>query len=88
MSSSPRKVVLVTGGTGLVGSAIKFVVEEEKESGGGGEDFVFVSSKDADLRDRAQARALFEKYKPTHVIHLAGFIGSKMFPDFRKLFET
>jgi len=42
-----RKVVLVTGGTGLVGSAIKYVIEQEKPLN---EEWIFVNSKDADLR--------------------------------------
>ena len=33
------------------------------------EQWYFASSKDADLRDRASTTALFEKLKPTHVIH-------------------
>lgn len=41
--------VLVTGGSGLVGSAIKHVVEEKGESLDG-EEWFFLSSKDADLR--------------------------------------
>lgn len=40
------KKVLVTGGTGLVGSAIKQVIEDEKSND---EIWVFCSSKDADL---------------------------------------
>lgn len=42
-----KQVILVTGGTGLVGSAIKYVVEngEKRE----GEEWIFASSKDADL---------------------------------------
>ncbi|CAG0890907.1 unnamed protein product [Cyprideis torosa] len=69
-----RKVVLVTGGNGLVGSAIRYVVEslgEKKED----EIWVFLSSKDGDLRERDQARAIFDRYKPTHVIHLAAIVG-------------
>ncbi|KAJ4931806.1 hypothetical protein JOQ06_010246 [Pogonophryne albipinna] len=33
------------------------------------------SSKDADLVDVGQTRAVFEKYRPTHVIHLAAKVG-------------
>jgi len=36
---------------------------------------VFVGSKDADLMDVAATRALFEKHRPTHVIHLAAMVG-------------
>lgn len=39
--------ILVTGGTGLVGSAIRHVVEQKPIDG---EDWIFCSSKDADLR--------------------------------------
>jgi len=39
------------------------------------ESFVFLSSKDGDLRNYDAARAIFEKHRPTHVIHLAAFVG-------------
>lgn len=68
-----KKVILVTGGTGLVGSAIKFVVEScEKRPD---EEWIFVSSKDADLCDVSHTKAMFEKHHPTHVIHLAAMVG-------------
>ncbi|XP_023655869.1 GDP-L-fucose synthase isoform X1 [Paramormyrops kingsleyae] len=66
--------VLVTGGTGLVGRAIEQVVQAQGGCGKG-EQWIFLSSKDADLRDLAQTRALFEKHRPTHVIHLAAMVG-------------
>ncbi|OBZ66782.1 GDP-L-fucose synthase [Grifola frondosa] len=70
-------VILVTGGTGLVGTAIQHVIETEPEGSRFGkrpnERWVFVGSSEADLRDQEQTRKLFEKYKPTHVIHLAAF---------------
>ncbi|XP_028342034.1 GDP-L-fucose synthase isoform X2 [Physeter macrocephalus] len=65
--------ILVTGGSGLVGRAIQKVVADGSRLPG--EDWVFVSSKDADLTDAAQTRALFEKVRPTHVIHLAAMVG-------------
>lgn len=46
-SMENRKVVLVTGGTGLVGQAIKNLVEHEQPSN---ETWIFVGSKDANLR--------------------------------------
>ncbi|KAI4905549.1 hypothetical protein NFI96_022231 [Prochilodus magdalenae] len=66
--------VLVTGGSGLVGKAIQRVVTEE---GGAreGEKWIFLSSKDADLTNTAVTRAIFEKHRPTHVIHLAAMVG-------------
>ncbi|TKS91827.1 GDP-L-fucose synthase [Collichthys lucidus] len=66
--------VLVTGGSGLLGKAIEHVVQQE----GGkldGEEWIFLSSKKADLVDIGQTRAVFEKYHPTHVIHLAAKVG-------------
>lgn len=69
---SGRRVVLVTGGSGLVGSAIRQVVEADPRDG---EHWVFLSSKDADLLSEAETRAVFEKHQPTHVIHLAALVG-------------
>mmetsp|Transcript_17633 Transcript_17633/g.45565 ORF Transcript_17633/g.45565 Transcript_17633/m.45565 type:complete len:225 (+) Transcript_17633:3-677(+) len=68
-------VVLVTGGTGLVGKAIEKVVREEGKAAAHGEKWVFLSSKDGDLRDRRQVHAIFERHRPTHVIHLAALVG-------------
>jgi GDP-L-fucose synthase len=67
-----KMVVLVTGGTGLVGKAIETVVTENPSPD---EIWFFASSKDADLRDRESARRLFERVNPTHVIHLAAMVG-------------
>ncbi|KAL0964924.1 hypothetical protein UPYG_G00274520 [Umbra pygmaea] len=71
--SEPMRV-LVTGGSGLIGKAIEQVVRNE---GGSleGEQWTFLSSKDANLVDLQQTRAVFEKYQPTHVIHLAAKVG-------------
>lgn len=44
---SVNKTVLVTGGSGLVGKAIEKIIKDENRSD---EKWVFVSSKDADLR--------------------------------------
>ncbi|GAA5874116.1 hypothetical protein JCM16303_005748 [Sporobolomyces ruberrimus] len=73
-------VILVTGGTGLVGSAIEHTISHEtvgSRFGKFAEDdkWVFLSSKDGDLRDLQQTLAIFEKHKPTHVIHLAALVG-------------
>ena len=72
--SEAASVVLVTGGSGLVGQAIKDFVEEDGNTKPG-ETWIFLSSKDGDLRDRKDTEAIFEKYKPTHVIHLAAKVG-------------
>lgn len=66
-----ENVILITGGTGLFGSGIKEIVEKHKLKG----KWIYLSSKDADLRDYQEAKTLFEKVKPTYVIHLAAFVG-------------
>uniref|UniRef100_A0A6M2DQ98 GDP-L-fucose synthase n=1 Tax=Xenopsylla cheopis TaxID=163159 RepID=A0A6M2DQ98_XENCH len=72
MENQDKKVVLVTGGTGLVGKAIQTVVNQNPHEN---EKWLFVGSKDADLCDLASTRKLFEDVKPTHVIHLAAMVG-------------
>jgi len=69
----PKKLVLVTGGSGLAGSAIKEYIE--RTGAKDDEEWVFLSTKDGDLRQRSDTVAIFEKYSPTHVIHLAAKIG-------------
>jgi GDP-L-fucose synthase len=54
--------VLVTGGAGLIGSAIGALNDP---------DCVLVSRKEADLRDVGQTHAMFAKIRPRAVIHLA-----------------
>ncbi|EFN75466.1 probable GDP-L-fucose synthase [Harpegnathos saltator] len=66
------KVVLVTGGTGLVGKAIQNVIACDK---GEDEKWIFIGSKDADLCDKEDTRRLFAEHRPTHVIHLAAMVG-------------
>ncbi|NXY52229.1 FCL synthase, partial [Ceuthmochares aereus] len=67
------KRILVTGGTGLVGKAIEKVVADGE--GQPDEEWIFVSSKDADLTSAVETKTLFERHKPTHVIHLAAMVG-------------
>ncbi|XP_072911172.1 GDP-L-fucose synthase-like [Hemitrygon akajei] len=68
----PRRV-LVTGGSGLVGHALQQVVSEGKELAS--EEWIFLSSADADLTKAAETRAVFTRCQPTHVIHLAAKVG-------------
>ena len=56
-----RMVILVTGGTGLVGKALEKIVNDDE--GHGDEQWIFLSSKDGDLRDREQTRAIFEEHR-------------------------
>ncbi|XP_065167062.1 GDP-L-fucose synthase [Atheta coriaria] len=65
-------IVLVTGGSGLVGSAIRELIESNPVEG---EKWVFLSSKDANLCNYEETLQLFQKHKPTHVIHLAAMVG-------------
>ena len=67
-----KDVIMVTGGSGLVGQAIRMYVESNKKDN---EEWIYLSSKDGDLRVRADTDAIFAKYKPTHVIHLAAKVG-------------
>ncbi|EDW72302.1 uncharacterized protein Dwil_GK20854 [Drosophila willistoni] len=66
------KKVLVTGGTGLVGKALEEVIKQQQPKD---EEWYFAGSKDADLKDLMATQALFDKVKPTHVIHLAAMVG-------------
>lgn len=67
-----KKIILVTGGSGLVGNGIKKASELEPRDD---EEFIFLSSKDADLTDKEQTRKVFEKHRPTHILHLAAKVG-------------
>ncbi|EIN12986.1 NAD(P)-binding protein [Punctularia strigosozonata HHB-11173 SS5] len=72
-------VILVTGGNGLIGSGIQEVLNTELQGSRfgrqPGERWIFVGSADADLRDVDQTMKVFEKHRPTHVIHLAALVG-------------
>jgi len=70
--STEKKVVMVTGGSGLVGKAIQKVIKEDMRKN---EQWIFLSSKDGDLLNKEETFSVFEKYQPTHVIHLAGLVG-------------
>lgn len=69
-----EKIILVTGGSGLVGQGIRLALENHglKEPN---ERWIFASSKDLNLCDPKQTFAFFEQVRPTHVIHLAAKVG-------------
>lgn len=71
-SENGKSIVMVTGGSGLVGMGIKMFIEQNADEN---EEWIFLSSKDGDLRVRSDTEAIFEKFKPTHVIHLAAKVG-------------
>jgi GDP-L-fucose synthase len=60
------KKILVTGGSGLVGSAIKQIADEK---------FIFLSSKDCDLLEYNQSFDKISEIQPDCVIHLAANVG-------------
>jgi len=78
-SMASQKVVLVTGGTGLVGKGIelylKKLASENKDHPYVKDKWIFLSSKDGDLKKHGDTKAIFDKYKPTHVVHLAALVG-------------
>lgn len=53
MATSNESIILVTGGSGLVGKAIEWVIENDPSERYGkreGEKWIFLTSKDGDLR--------------------------------------
>lgn len=57
--------IVVTGGSGLVGSYLKQLMPEA----------IYLSSKDYDLRDERQVKKLFSDHHASIVIHLAAHVG-------------
>lgn len=45
--TTEKKIIMVTGGSGLVGKAIQKVAAEQRKSN---EEFIFLSTKDGDLK--------------------------------------
>lgn len=59
--------ILITGGTGMVGSAFKNIETEHE--------LILVGSKDCDLMNYDQTFKMFTHYNPNAVIHLAAKVG-------------
>lgn len=57
--------VLVTGGSGLLGQAVRRLRP----------DAVYLSSRDGDLRNRSVAEQLLQSIRPSQILHLAGVVG-------------
>jgi GDP-L-fucose synthase len=72
MAAEGDVVVMVTGGSGLVGKGIQAALAKNPVPN---ERWVFLTSKDGDLRDREATRLIYEKNKPAYVIHLAALVG-------------
>ena len=62
---SSKETVLITGGTGLVGSALRQIYPSA----------ICIGSKDYDLRIQSEVESMFAKHKPSHVFHLAAKVG-------------
>lgn len=60
-----KNSVLVTGGSGLIGTHLKHEMP----------DAIYVCSSDFDLTNQNEVEAMFEKYKPHTVVHLASKVG-------------
>jgi len=67
-----KEVTLVTGGSGLVGQGIKTILEKDSLPD---EEWIFLSSKDANLLSESETDAVFAKHRPTRVLHLAAQVG-------------
>ena len=62
-------MILITGSSGLVGSAFQKIRPDYNYN------FIFSTSRDADLTNYAETKRLFEIVKPNYVIHLAACVG-------------
>jgi len=71
---SHSKIILVTGGSGLVGKGIEAHIHANKEKHAD-EKWIYLGSKHGDLRKLEDTRKIFQEFKPTHVIHLAAMVG-------------
>ena len=60
-----NNIILVTGGSGLIGTYLKNELPEA----------IYVSSRDYDLTNQIEVESMFIKYKPDIVIHLAAKVG-------------
>ena len=75
--------ILVTGGSGMVGRCINDIYKNTKYKN---YDFIFLSSKDCDLRILDKVDQLFNKIKPNYIIHLAANVGG-LFKNLREKTE-
>lgn len=64
-------IVLVTGGSGLVGKSIQGLVKSLEFNI---DDYIFLSSSQCDLRKDEEVDKVFNEYKPDIVIHLASLV--------------
>ena len=75
-----KKIVLVTGGSGLVGKAIQKISMQYDY------DFIFLTSKMCDLTNYNDTLALFREVTPDYVLHLAANVGG-LYKNMNKKFD-
>ena len=65
-------MIIVTGSSGLIGKALldEYMSNPEIE-----DIWKFLTSKDGDLTKEEDVYKIFEKYQPTHIVHLAANVG-------------
>ena len=63
------KTILVTGGYGLVGSALNQIQKDYQYN------FIFLTSKMCDLTDYLETKEVFTMLNPDYIIHLAANVG-------------
>lgn len=64
------KNTIITGGSGLVGSAFRKIKKEYKNI-----NFIFLNSNNCDLTEFSKSKQVFKSYNPDCVIHLAAYVG-------------
>ena len=57
--------ILITGSSGLIGKSLQSLIQDKKNN------YIFLTSKDCDLRNLENVNKIFNKYQPDIVIHLA-----------------
>ena len=70
MTNNSQNTILVTGGTGMVGNAIREISKNYSDY-----KFIYISSEEYDLTDMFSTEKMFSNYKPNFVIHLAACVG-------------
>ena len=63
-----EKKILVTGGTGMVGKYLQDILPADPNT-------IYIGSKDCDLTDSSQVDTMWDKVRPTNVIHLGAKVG-------------
>lgn len=64
--------ILVTGGSGLVGTSIQKLIKNDDDNNN---EYIFISSKDCDLTDLKQVFSFFASHSFQYIIHLAANVG-------------